>query len=77
MLSRRYLEDLRPGDVIAYRSKIINDDMYLIVERVKDGRVYGQIASGIRVNSFSIEDLAKLDPTVAERWELIRPKPRP
>lgn len=63
-LSRDELENLKKGDVIKYRGKL--GSRYLIVEKVNEWRVCGQIASPIGVNSMPLDELVKKSPRLSK-----------
>ncbi len=52
------LKYLQHGTVIKYSSGT-GGDTYLIIGKVKEGKVIGQMASVIGVNGISLEELAK------------------
>ena len=54
------LNGLMQGDAIKYGK---ND--YLIVKEIKDGKIYGQLATPVGVNAVPIEDLAKKEIYIA------------
>ena len=63
-LSREELENLKKGDVLKYDDKM--GSVYLIVEKVEEGRVCGQIASATGINSISIDTLVKINPILGK-----------
>mgnify|MGYP001165453066 CR=1 FL=1 len=60
-LSREELEELDSGSVIRYTNDL-SEVCYFIVEGVKEGKIYGQMASPIGVNAIELDELAKRGP---------------
>ncbi len=65
---REILENLRNG-VIRYETEY--GCTYLVVKEVRNGKICGQMASPIGVNSISIEDILKKNNLEIARWEEI------
>ena len=63
---RKILENLKYEEVIKYKTE--HGCTYLIVEKSKDGKVSGQMASPIGVNAISIEELLKKDNLEIANW---------
>ena len=65
-LSRKQLENLEYGDVLKYHVGL--GDVYLLVEKVNEGQVRGQLATPIHseINSISIDTLVKMNPRLGK-----------
>ena len=56
---KEMLNNLKRGELIKYKPEPESEEIYVIVNEVKWGRIYGQMAVPIGIDSISIDELVK------------------